>query len=1256
MTEQEIKGILRALNATKQDEFIKEMTNSSVFEDNVSNLLNVDIYKGVKELIDYTNDGDIKKAESAYINSGIKYISERIKHYLIDTKIAQNVLVEYSLLSSTLNPERPGKLQCCSFVIGSKKFKNKVDKVYTHCIEETEKKKKISIYQHPHFLYNIQLNTGGRFQNMDLDVDDNTTTLAFTNGKGITTTIKKNNSSVEKKSSLYDKARGDYYIKLSNQEGGNFKEYKKLYLEAFELDRPFAKMLLGAKKFKVKKGQRMVDVQNCLHSFCHKNITCSQSLNKKSYNSSSIYVSFPIYGSRASNQLKQYSIKENALQGIGACFLYIEPTKNDKLHNEENFYNFLNSVIEKIAYETGKFIRFIASNYSFNLGLQLQENARKETIKSAVSAIMSRNMSHNLGSHYLYYTKAHLDNLAKDADDNGPDIRGAAKVLGYIQARMDYLATVISNDKYPYGAVNFKSQIYDELTIDDFSSRHFHDKRKERTTNFLLTNLILSENFSRPNVLTGEMQNLELGKLFLNVKYSQDGVKYEKFTGTGVSLRDIIKPLNTIRKIKDLLKEKESINKDDEETIFKLLNSGKIPVPVGTISKKSILDYLDSYSKDNIDNLPTMEDELDIKNALSSLNISLPGGTMSCHAFFNLVENFIRNSAKYSRNDFNKKEGLVCTIAIRPHVNKKGNKAGDFVDIIIYDNKQNAIPVYSEENRKKNIQSVSLYDLILEKLGTLKIINNDNQIAKENKGFKEMLFSAIWMRAYTFGDETYADIVTKINQDVSISEKLSLIEKYGFSLVKVEDTGEVVNVFDRLNKFEKKCNLGIMITLPKFNTFQDFKLSDNVNNDVNNMLNTMADVVRVDSHFMSSDYNHVFTRPLCSPVNLKDILSDKSLEYKEFLKAVQKRFPEINNYYLCLGDKSESAYNNIDTTNDKKIYFQRHLNLKENPAQFMDYAYADSISGGDFTVTLSDLFSNGLDSCSEYNSPSDKLFALRIKESALTRITIIDERLHKSSINRFPWLALKNIRVLNHNLVDEKLSDAIKIIDNRENGWEESYINKFQEAIYYVFEICGSNQDNKINAVTNKIKEYVTSILSGRKKDSKLSDEEKKNIGYAVASYISDINNISAKMIFEGNSFRDNLDRSHFLTIHLGLLEKILKNSIIINYEIDQRMIKQGKKTLDWSKGDRLDSSRVIEFMRMLREQFDDGSKTLYIAVHSGRGNYSAELEGPLARFPFISLSALESAFNNSKYQLSQLLYNTVYIGKGFANHLKKEL
>ena len=71
--------------------------------------------------------------------------------------------------------------------------------------------------------------------------------------------------------------------------------------------------------------------------------------------------------------------------------------------------------------------------------------------------------------------------------------------------------------------------------------------------------------------------------------------------------------------------------------------------------------------------------------------------------------------------------------------------------------------------------------------------------------------------------------------------------------------------------------------------------------------------------------------------------------------------------------------------------------------------------------------------------------------------------------------------------------------------------------------------------------------------------------------------------------------------------------------------------------------------MKDLERIFGDGKK-VFISVHSGRGNFSKELEGPLATYPFLSLSAIENAFNNSKYLLAQLFYNTIYIGKGIIN------
>lgn len=752
--------------------------------------------------------------------------------------------------------------------------------------------------------------------------------------------------------------------------------------------------------------------------------------------------------------------------------------------------NFIKMYLNKIR----ELVSFIRTRYVYDL---LQRN-RHEATKSAISAIMSRNMSHNLGSHYMYYTKAYLESVATNVDNNiSPDIRGAAKVLGYVQARMDYLATVISNDKYPYGAVNFKSQLYDELTIDDFSHRHFLDEANKRTTNFLLTNLIYSENFSRPDVRCDEEIKFNGDKLFLYVKYSENGKVYRNFTGTW----------------------------HDEYYDW-------------------VLEENDKAEYEGRTPLPTVRTEQDTKNRLSSLNIALPGGSMSCHAFFNVVENFIRNSAKYLSGDINKEEGLVCTVAIQPNEDKK------YVDFVIYDNKQNANKVTDTEKK------ATLYQEILEKLATLVIIDGQNKIAKDNKGFKEMLFSAIWMRAYTFGKKTYADIVSEINQTESGDNKLDKIEEHGFVLVKVkEETDGSISIFKRQDTFQDTCNLGILITLPVFKQTDTLTLTNDRMRNINNMLNTMSDIVEVDENYEKSEFRHVFTHTI-------DVNKNYATVLEKYRTAIQKRFPDINEYAISFGTKqtAESTFEKID--NRHRIYFRRHLNTQEDASKFDSYAYADSISGGNFTITLLELFKEGYKN-DHYLSDNDEILALKIKESALTRVTLIDERLYNSTKESdYPWLAHRNVRVLNY------------------------------------------------------------------------SDETASDIDGSFAS------------VFKGSDFKDRRNETHFLSIHLGLIEKILKNSLLVNSLINQRLHQEGG-----NEDKTLASNRVDALMDMLKDYFGGENKaSLFIAIHSGRGNYSAELEGPLCTYPFITLSALENAYNNSKYQLTQLLYNTVYIGKGLAN------
>lgn len=829
------------------------------------------------------------------------------------------------------------------------------------------------------------------------------------------------------------------------------------------------------------------DVRTALHEF-HRYFH-----NYYAHKHHTVYMSIPIHGAYSSNT--SYSVSDDGKPGQGVIFIFFTIPTDSNIYdprydeNGKKLITAIDGLAESLYEKLGSMMRFLTYNYLFNIGVNLAENANKKAINSAVSAIMSRNMSHNLGSHYLYYTKNYLVDLANRGGEKNADIRGAAKVLGYMQARMDYLATVISNDRYPYGAVNFKSQIYDELTVDNFSKRHFskYVDRGKRTTNFLLTNLVKSENFTRPNIFT-KGANLEEEKIGEHFKPIQLQVK--------------------------------------------LWNGSKYVLFTGDADNK------------------TFNAEKEIKNELSKINIALPGGAMSCHAFFNIVENFIRNSAKYLQADF-KEDGLIFTIAI-----KRNDDDNHYFDFIIYDNKNNA----------SNVLPV-----VMEQLENLKILDEYGDIEKSSKGLKEMLFSSVWMRTYKYPLLTFADIITQIQNARNGLGKLRLIEEFGFRFVSISDFGEIV---DEKNQ---NGNLGLLVTLPEFNIATNFSVESfdeekaiiakalGVSSDIvcfdSNVENIIGKDKRVLSYFTRSFFETNFEEDnyklFCDRSRVITADEHTARMVYRFKRILDKRFFErtggdIDNVCLVLGDRKDMK--RIPKDHSMIIYFERHLNTKKGLDAYKDYAYADSISGGDYTITLNSLINEGItaDTC-RYKTWNDKLYGLKIKESALTRITLIDERLFNSmkrdGLHKELEYSMKNIRVLSMNT-------------GQQYSKEKSFID-----------------------------------------------------------------------LFEGNSFQDGSNQTHFLSIHLGLIEKVTKSEWGKRYGTNVKL-----------------EERVTAFMEEIKNTFGGKDGEIFISVHSGRGNYSKELDGPLATYAFISLAAIENAFSNSKYLLSQLFYNTIYIGKGIIN------
>ena len=231
-------------------------------------------------------------------------------------------------------------------------------------------------------------------------------------------------------------------------------------------------------------------------------------------------------------------------------------------------------------------VSFIRSRYTFDL---IQKN-RYESIKSAKSAIMSRNMSHNLGSHVMFYIKQRLesvgsifnegtlekliryrsidelkekvDELKKQWNDQQyetemPFLVGLGRFINYLQERQDFIATVATN-YIPYSTIiNFKDAIYDELKPDLRAERHLGDEsmKGRYPDNLLLQYIAKSEGFESSD---------EIELLF------------HEFDGTGT-------PQN-------------------------------------------------------------------VPENLRTFNIALPGGNLGRQAFFSIMENIIRNTAKHDKS------------------------------------------------------------------------------------------------------------------------------------------------------------------------------------------------------------------------------------------------------------------------------------------------------------------------------------------------------------------------------------------------------------------------------------------------------------------------------------------------------------------------------------------------------------------------------------------------------------------------------
>jgi len=284
--------------------------------------------------------------------------------------------------------------------------------------------------------------------------------------------------------------------------------------------------------------------------------------------------------------------------------------------------------------------------------LLLKKKLSQNSIRSAVSAIIGRNMSHNIGSHVLSYGPASL----KTADGTISQVRFYA----YLRQRMDFIAEICTANPSWHSSMNLIRDVLVPFFRQDV----------------LLNCIALSEGVHRD-----ECDDKDCSKNHHNIKFK------------------------VIIGGKTCFEAKSEHFYPYTEFSYKLNNEGQF-IPENHFFR----------DKD--------PEPLIIKN---DITVSIPHGIIGCHAFYSILENLIRNSAKHGISRLKKRKALDIILSA-------DDRSLDLIKLDIADNVGNC-------NYQLKIQLSSGLDPLKEPL-----VDNEGRLNSRNLGLKEMRVCANFLR------------------------------------------------------------------------------------------------------------------------------------------------------------------------------------------------------------------------------------------------------------------------------------------------------------------------------------------------------------------------------------------------------------------------------------------------------------------------------------------------------------------------------
>lgn len=553
------------------------------------------------------------------------------------------------------------------------------------------------------------------------------------------------------------------------------------------------------------------------------------------------------------------------------------------------------------------------------------------------------------------------------------------------------------------------------------------------------------------------------------------------------------------------------------------------------------------------------------------LSISLPLGSISIHAIYNIFENFIRNSAKHQWAGRPKPGKLEFTIKVIQ--NKKDDSD---ITLQIFDNKTSA--------NRPNDKGVTLIDFMSAKLQDIQFLDADDSLNNEDKGLKEMLLSAFWINNRQ-KDKSIGEIVYNFEKS---GNKEAFLKNYG--LVFVADSNE------------KEGNLGVEFHVNKhYYVLRQDEIKDKpyLTSDIVIVSDAESkeyeygrevSKAEAEAEDVDPDMRNVLEKYVAAPMDIKQNEDCKNTIL--LLKSINGRLGFIDKAVLDINNKSEDRMYEDDYG---AITFSDHMsssadklgNAKDVKERYDKYVYYDSISGGNYTkqlVKLGQQLRRFDESClKKYETWKSRYYSLVIKESAFTRIAIIDERF----FNTISYLS----------------------------------IDQYKEG-----------QPIKGTSIELDFKNIQVLNL--------LSELQKQSVDDARFT-----KRTKGRYKFVGNDFRDanTSNIPNFLSIHFGIIQKLLeRDGLNMSREsvntVIRNIIQEIYGNIYCYNCNSIRDCDNINVRDIIKE-----CDNIRVTIHSGRGTLSKQEREALSEYNVIPLGALRSAFLDSKYILCQLFYNLRY-------------